>query len=182
MTRFAGPESHALIAGDTFEPMVERITKMLSHDRRMTVIRQDAKPSILHPLANSKDKVTLDEARDRLSVHPLRIEPGLKPDPREDQPIEVTRHNWPEPTSQFWVRLYPGIGGFGFAAEDSSTEQSLRARWESRGLIYDSPVTQVRITGFGTEAGRHDRIEIEKWNEHRYGEVITITFQCDWDY
>lgn len=158
----------AVVAGDTIEPLAERITKMLSHDRRLVKI---------HRYAHGQT---------------MKTDPGLRPDPGREDAISLKAQRYPEGLRQFWVDLSPGIHGFGFSATDSSLERRLRPTYErhhkrwiegSTGdSIYDQPVTYVHVTGRGTEAGRDDRIEIESWNEHGVGQLTTIVFQCDWDY
>lgn len=156
----------AIVALDTIDILAERITRMVSHDRRMVKIH-------------------------RYGHHGhLTIDPGLRPDPENPDAISLKNLRYPEGNRQFWVDLSPGIHGFGFSSE-VPREASLRDRYTRHhkrlttgegDSIYEQPVTHVTITGRGTEAGRSDRIDIEDFNVHGVAILTTIVFQCDWDY
>lgn len=156
INRFTGHDVWALVAADTFDPLVERITKMLSHDRRMVKIHRYV---------------------DRLD---LTVHPGLRL--RDSDPIKVTTTTFPTQTRHFEARMGPGLHGLDFSAPDDVTEADLRPRWDQCGKAYNQQVTAITLTGRGTEPQRDDRIDIEHWNEHRVGQVTTYVFQCDWDY
>ena len=159
--RFERREIWAIVAADTFDPLVERIRGVLGHDRRMVRIRRYASTT----------------GADNLDIRVgLRLDPDLRDG---EDPIKVTASTFPGPTRHLDVRL-TCAESFGFSADDR-TERALRGRYDQRGKTYDTPVTAVRIDGWPDSPSRDDRIEIERWNEHRVCSLTTIAFQADWD-
>lgn len=166
--RFEGRRFWALLAADTFDPVVERITAMLSHDRRM---------------------VRIDRTVNKKGADDLRIHVGLRLDTETpnlrgelDGGISVSTTTSPRetgPLRHFEARLGPGFHNFGFTV-DGRTEDQMRPLYDRRGENYDAPVDRIHIDGWPNSPSRDDSIEIERWNEHRVCTLTTVVFQANW--
>lgn len=166
--RFAQRSFRALVADDTFDPLVERVKAMLSGDRRMVLTHR-----YLH--------------RNELRTHVgLRLDTGDRYYDEDDNetyantrdPFRVSENRYGR---GFSASLAPGIHFVAFATEGDKTERQMRAAWESRGTgSHHRPVTQVHVDGWADSPSREDRIEIEFWNEHGIGQSTLILFQADW--
>lgn len=147
----------ALVGVDTFDPIVERVQALLSHDRRIVSI----------------ERYVNKTGADNLDIHT-----GLRLDSEYGDPFEV--RTWSDGGKSFTAHLAPGITGIGFATRGARTEAQMRAVYGQAGEVYDQPVTRIRLDGWPNDPSRDDRIDIEHWNEHRVCRLTTLTFQADW--
>lgn len=162
-TRFTGHEFSALVAADTFDPIVERIRAILSHPRRMVLISRYARWKGADEL-DIKVGLRLSDEPDHLG----KLEP----------PIRVSSSTVGKATRRaLHVDLKPGRVSFGFSTVHRS-EAELHSLYERRAEEGYSPVTRVRVHGWPTPQ-RDDLIEIEHWNQYGVGALTTVVFQAD---
>ena len=162
-SRFEDHTVWAFVTGETFDPLVERVRRMLSHERRVVLMRR-----------------YIGKSEAERGTYDMDVKVGLRLDPRVDEPIELTSSKFPEQIRDLRVRL-TGSESFGFGAPMSLTERVASRRYQNRETERDHVTTHVTITGRGIEPNRGDRIDIERWNEHCVGQLTTIVFQADWD-
>lgn len=159
--RFEGREFWALVAQDTFDPIAERISAILTRaaeeDRRMVLISR---------YVNKTGADNLD------------IKVGLRLDAEYGDPITI--RSGASGSRSFHASLGPGSHGFGFTAEADSVEERLHQQWDERADVYGREVTRVHVDGWATTPSREDRIDIERWNENRVGILSTLVFQANW--
>ena len=155
----------AIVAGDTFGPITERITQLFSHDRRVVVLTR-----YVHLAGFSGG---------------LRSEAGLGLDPRWGvDPFDAivtrkpTRGSRQAPSLVFEVHLDHGVE-VGFTCGEDTREQDLHEVWNRREEpVRGQTVTKVHIRGRGIHANRDDRIDIEHWNSDGVGHITTIIFEA----
>lgn len=143
----------AMVALDTIQPLAERITRLLSHGRRIAIAHRHA--------------TYLNDAPEVHAGLTIARNPKL----------------WDrDGSSGFHVALTGDsnslVAGFGFSAypgENCDTEDEVWRRYHGDRR---RNMTEVRITG-GTEGfgpGRSDRIMIRRWNENGVCDETVIAF------
>jgi len=151
-----------MVALDTFDLITDRVRRLLSYGRRMSMTRRytyiDSSPDLTAGL-------TVDT------------------DARGGGIVEGSGHGG----RHFGVHLRPGLEGFGFSAYDSdgnATEEEAWKRYHAGGDTGDHwsrrrNMTLIRLNG-GLEGdfgpGRDDHIVILAWNEHAVCEERVIAF------
>lgn len=161
---FDRPTLIALVAGDTFTPIAERITRLFSHDRHVVVLRR-----FVH-LAGTSGGLRSEAG--------LGLDPSWGVHPSDAIVTRVTSRGGGQPrTLHFEVHLDHCVEVALNCVEDTR-ERDLHEVWDRREApVRNQTVTKVYLRGRGIHANRDDRIDIEHWNSHGVGHITTVIFE-----
>jgi hypothetical protein len=151
----------AMVATDTFAPLADRVERMLSHGRRITMVHR--------PLGGGHTcgrRRTLTDAA-------LEVTAGLTVE-------QVDRFNRLDRCG-ISVILKPGLRQvFGFSAPWGDQAETERQVWER---FYDVSLPRENFTKITMRGGladdgpaRDDQITIRKWNSSGYASEIVVVF------